>query len=284
MAEIIVVETSVNESLADFSRYLWQQGVSHRILEQSDRQFLLVGNNDLALQVREAYEALQRGELALPEIQIPLQAQLGFSLFKASRLCPVTLSFIALSVLGFVLVYFDRDFSMVRQLTFFDFDRVGAHVIFSMPKTQYWRLITPVFLHFGLMHIAFNMALLWFAGRQIELLQGSLRMFGISMLIGMGSNVMQAMYAEVAIFGGMSGVVYGLLGYAWIWNLMRPQQSLQIPNVIFYFSIAMMFLGFAGFTSLLGAGKVANVAHLGGLIMGLIIGFGAALIGRDSAQ
>lgn len=284
MAEIVVVEASPDEDLAGFSQYLWQQGVSHRVVEHNDKQLLLVGSKDVAIEVRRAYESMRRDGITPPVIEIPAQEQLGFSLFKALHHVPVTLCFVVLSILGFLLVHFDRSFTLVSYLTFFDFDRVGAHVIFSIPRTEYWRLITPVFLHFGLMHIAFNMALLWFAGRQIELLQGSVRMLGISIVIGLGSNIMQAMYAEVAIFGGMSGVVYGLLGYAWVWNLIRPEKPLYVPNVIFYFSVAMMVLGFAGFIGLLGAGKVANVAHLGGLIMGLLMGLGAGLIDKLTSK
>jgi GlpG protein len=284
MTEIVVVETSPDEDLASFSQYLWQQSISHRIVEHSGRQLLLVGNKEVAIAVRGAYEATLSGEKVLPQIQLPKQEQLGFSLFKALHHVPVTLGLVFLSILGFGLVHFDKGFELVRYFTFYDFDRVGAHVLFSLPHTQYWRLITPIFLHFGLMHIAFNMSLLWFAGRQIELLQGSVRMLGISIVIGLGSNIMQAMYADVAIFGGMSGVVYGLLGYAWVWNLLRPDKSLHVPNVIFYFSVAMLVLGFAGFISLLGAGDVANVAHLGGLIIGLLMGLGAGFIDKLASK
>jgi len=280
MAEIVVIDTVVDEDLAGFSRYLWQQGVSHRVVEHKERQLLLVASKPIAIQVRSAYEAMRSGQDKLPDIDIPVQGQASILVLQMLRRIPVTLGLVLLSLLGFLLVYFDRGFELVRYLTFFDFDRVGAHVIFSLPGKEYWRLITPVFLHFGLMHIAFNMSLLWFAGRQIEILQGSVRMLGICAVIGMGSNIMQAMYSEVAIFGGMSGVVYGLLGYAWIWNLIRPARALPIPNVIFYFSLAMMVLGFAGFAGLLGAGKVANVAHLGGLIMGLLMGMGAGIIDK----
>jgi GlpG protein len=284
MTEIVVVETSPDEDLASFSQYLWQQSISHRIVEHSGRQLLLVGNKEVAIQVRGAYEATLSGSEALPKIQLPEQELLGFSLFKALHHVPVTLGFVFLSILGFGLVHFDKGFELVRYFTFYDFDRVGAHVLFSLPQTQYWRLITPIFLHFGLMHIAFNMSLLWFTGRQIELLQGSVRMLGISIVIGLGSNILQAMYAEVAIFGGMSGVVYGLLGYGWVWNLLRPEKALHIPNVIFYFSLGMLVLGFVGFIGLLGAGEVANVAHLGGLIIGVLMGLGAGLIDKLASK
>lgn len=280
MAEIVVIDVDMETDLQEFSQYLWSQSVSHRILENNGRRLLLVGDKAIALQVRQAYEHLLAGNAEPPIMKLPaaLEPRVVFS--KLLQHLPVTLSLIVLSLIGFGIVSFDRDFDLVKHLTFFDFNRVTSYIVFSVPAGEYWRLITPIFLHFSLMHIAFNMALLWFVGQRIELLQGSVRMFGITMVIGLGSNIMQAKYVEASIFGGMSGVVYGLLGYGWVWSLMRPEKNLQIPNVILYFSLFMMVMGFMGLVGLLGAGKVANVAHLGGLIMGCLMGFGAAVIDK----
>ena len=284
MAEIVVVDVPIDQDLQVFSKYLWQQGVSHRVVESSDRKLLLVGNKEVAPQVRHAYERFLTGETEAIKIELPQSAEATVIFSKLLARLPVTLGAIILSVLGFCLVYFDRDFGLVKYFTFFDFDRMNAYIVFFVPNGEYWRLITPIFLHFGLMHIAFNMTMLWFVGQRIEMLQGSIRMLGISMTIGLGSNIMQAKYAEVSIFGGMSGVVYGLLGYGWVWSIMRPEKNLMIPNVILYFSLMMMVVGFAGLSGMLGAGETANVAHLGGLIMGCLMGFGAALIDKCSAD
>ncbi len=280
MSEVVVLEAPLQEDLQAFSRYLWQQGVSHRVMTDNDRQLLLVGNQAVALQVRDAYQKMRSGDEPLPEISLPETAEPRLVLSRLFSLLPITLSLVVLGVLGFLIVEFDQDFGWVKYLTFFDFEQIRTYIVFSIPEGQYWRLITPIFLHFSLMHVAFNMALLWFVGQRIELLQGSVRMLGITMVIGLGSNIMQARYADAAIFGGMSGVVYGLLGYGWVWSLLRPDKSLRIPNVILYFSLFMMVLGFAGLASLLGAGKIANIAHLGGLIMGCLMGFCAALIDK----
>ncbi|MEH6557115.1 MAG: rhomboid family intramembrane serine protease [Oceanicoccus sp.] len=281
MTEIVVVNVPAHIDLQVFSQYLWGQGVSHRVVENTDRKLLLVGDKRVALQVRQAYDHFESGNSDIPIIQVPDKPETGKVFSRLLARLPVTLIFILLSIAGSLLVYLDNNFEWVRYLTFYDFELAGSTLAFYPPGVQYWRLITPIFLHFGLMHIAFNMALLWFLGQRIELLQGSRVMLGISLMIGLGSNVMQAA-ADESIFGGMSGVVYGLLGYSWVWGLMRPEKNLQIPNAIFYFSVAMMVLGFIGVVGILGAGKVANVAHLGGLIMGCLIGIGAALIDKSS--
>ncbi len=281
MTEIVVVNVPAHVDLQVFSQYLWGEGVSHRVVESTDRKLLLVGDKRVALQVRQAYDHFESGNSELPAMQIPDKPEPGRVFGRLLARLPVTLTFIVLSIAGSLLVYVDSNFEWVRYLTFYHFEVSGSTLAFYPPGVQYWRLVTPIFLHFGLMHVAFNMALLWFLGQRIELLQGSRVMLGISLMIGLGSNVMQAA-TEQAIFGGMSGVVYGLLGYSWVWSLMRPEKNLQIPNAILYFSVAMMIMGFVGVIGILGVGKVANVAHLGGLIMGCLIGIGAALIDKSS--
>ncbi len=280
MSEVVVIDVALEESLQELSQYLWSQGVSHRILETDTRRMLLVGDQQVAAQVHELYQKFKAGETDLPPIELPHKPNPSRVLSRMLQHLPVTLACIVLSILGFFIVSFDTRFEIVKLLTFFEFDRVRTDLVFSLPEGQYWRLITPIFLHFGIMHIAFNMTLLWFVGQRIELLQGSLRMVSITLLIALGSNIMQAKYADLAIFGGMSGVVYGLLGYGWVWSLLRPEKHLHIPEALFYVSLVMMVLGFVGFAGLLGAGKVANIAHLGGLIMGCLAGLGAALIDK----
>lgn len=284
MSEVVVLSVSKDENLQAFSQYLWAQGVSHRIIEQQDSQLLLVGNMAVAQQVRTAYEKMLAGDEPTPAIDLPAKPAPAQVFSKMLRLLPVTLSLVVLSVLGFALVYLDRDFAVVKYLTFFDFEHDRTKVVFLLPQGQYWRLITPVFLHFGLLHIAFNMALLWFIGHRIELIQGSAKLLGIVLLIGMGSNIVQAMLSGAAIFGGMSGVVYGLLGYGWVWSYIRPDQHLHIPMVLIYFSLFMLLMGFMGVIDMLGMGRVANAAHLGGLLMGCIIGLGAGLMSKSMAR
>lgn len=293
MPEYKVVDVAVEDDLSEFSRFLWQKGVSHRVVEEAGRQLLLVGNGDDAMRVARAYQSLvdqkltgqnlTHGDIEWHEPAVPLapDQQVKASLFAY---VPVTLICAVLSILGFLLVYFDRDFGWVKYLTFFEFERVGSHIMFSVPKGEYWRLITPIFLHFGVMHIVFNSLWLWDLGRRVELLQGSMRMLGIVLVIGLGSNIAQFLYADVAIFGGMSGVIYGLLGYGWIWSSLLPEQSLHIPKAVIIFMLAWLVLCFMGFASLMGVGEVANAAHLGGLIMGMIMGLGAALIEKYSAR
>jgi len=278
MSEIIVIEAAADEDLSAFSRFLWQQKITHRILVQDDKQLLLVGNKPDADYAYQSYPQFRQG--VEPEAKAHQPSKPAT---MNPKKVPVTLLLALLSVAGYFLVSLDSNFEIVRTLTFFYFDQaVSGQVIFALPTGEYWRLVTPIFLHFSILHIVFNTLWLWDLGRRVEKLQGSLRMLALVLLIGMGSNIIQAMFAQVSIFGGMSGVIYGLLGYAWVWSGLRPEKSLGVPAGVISIMLIWLVACMLGVAELLGAGAVANAAHLGGLIMGLILGAAAALIDRTA--
>lgn len=132
---------------------------------------------------------------------------------------------------------------------------------------QFWRLITPIFIHFGILHIVFNSLWLWELGRAIEHTSEAWKLGLLVMCIGVVSNLAQYLYAG-PLFGGMSGVVYGLLGYVWAQGRFNPFARLQLNQNV----MIMMMIWFAlCWTGMLG--PVANMAHTGGLLMGLLWGW-----------
>jgi GlpG protein len=282
MAEIIVVDVPIDEDLAGFSQYLWQQKVPHRIVENNDRQFLVVGCEDDAKQVSLAYQHFQSDSEKAIDIERRQNPSLETLLQQVWHV-PVTLCLLLLGIAGFFVVYLDSDYGLVKQLTFTEFTQVNGRTLFRLPSGEYWRLITPIFLHFGVLHIVFNTLWLWDLGRRIELMQGSVRMISLVVLMGVGSNMAQYLVTEIAVFGGMSGVIYGLLGYGWIWSYLRPSESLQIPKAVINFMLAWLVICLVGLTTLVGAGNVANAAHVGGLIMGMVLGFGAGKIAKTGS-
>lgn len=282
MAEYKVVEVAIDYDLSAFSRFLWQQGVSHRIVNDDQTQYLLVGSQQHAQQVALSFKSLQEGELRWYEPSVAAKKP-RVSVWQFLSHYPVTLISVVLSVLGYFIVLFDASLGLAGQLTFFQLHLEGENIAFSLPQEQYWRLITPVFLHFSLMHIVFNMLWLWDLGKRIEWSHGGWRLLGLMIVVALGSNLAQAVYQQAAIFGGMSGVIYGLLGYGWLWSVLVPEKSLQIPTPILIFMLVWLVLCMMGFTQLLGLGKVANAAHLGGLVIGLLIGLGAVAIEKRTA-
>jgi len=200
-------------------------------------------------------------------------AGLGFRQ-QLSRL-PVVGALFVLSILGTALV--EWGFPLVHWFTFQDFIIVGNSPQFNtapnaMSNGEYWRLITPIFLHFGLFHVIFNGLWTWELGRRIESLTGSFHTFVSVLLMAVASNLGQYLWSGPSLFGGMSGVVYGLLGYVWIRHKVSPRPELAIPAGLLGFMLFWLLLGMSGIIDLFMSGGIANAAHAVGLVTGMILG------------
>ncbi|MDY0006680.1 MAG: rhomboid family intramembrane serine protease [Spongiibacteraceae bacterium] len=282
MADIRAFDAPQDENLLEFSRLLWQQRIPHRLVESGDRQVLWVGQVAHVAQATDLYRRWQRGETPALQRARPAPPASPDRWLLAVLRAPVTALLLLLSVAGFLLVELDPGMHWVKLFTFFEFERIGDHWVFVLPQGEYWRMFTPVFLHFSLLHITFNMLWWWDLGRRIEVAQGSVHLGGIVLSIGMGSNIVQFMFSGASVFGGMSGVIYGLLGYCWIWSRMTGDQRMAVPGPVMAIMLGWLLLCMAGFAALLGAGAVANAAHVGGLMMGLLLGGAAALFARSA--
>ena len=143
----------------------------------------------------------------------------------------------------------------------------------TLMSGQWWRLITPIFLHFSVMHIAFNAAMFWFFGQRIESRHGIMPLLLLVITCGLSSNLVQYFSGPLTgiVFGGLSGVIYGLVGFCWV-RAKEMHDGYGIPSGIYGFMIIWLLLGYTGiFNSLIGT--LANGAHAGGLIAGMIAGF-----------
>jgi len=138
----------------------------------------------------------------------------------------------------------------------------------TLSKGQVWRLITPDFLHFSWSHVIFNSAMLWFLGSQIEFIDGRIRLLVLALVASLLSNGLQYLVTG-PLFGGLSGVVYAIMGYCWLSQRRRPR--FQFPPALITFALAWMALGFTPLPNMLGLGNMANEAHLGGFVAGLLV-------------
>jgi GlpG protein len=145
----------------------------------------------------------------------------------------------------------------------------------SLPEIRHgeiWRLFTPILIHFSILHILFNMLWLRDLGSMIEARQSSVLLALLVLVIAAGSNLAQVYIGKAPNFGGMSGVVYGLLGYVWIRGRFDPGSGLFVHQT----TVTMMLIWLvACFSGILG--PIANTAHVVGLLMGSIWGYLASL-------
>ncbi len=128
---------------------------------------------------------------------------------------------------------------------------------------EIWRIITPVFLHMNIMHILFNM--LWFKdlGNLFEFKYGNKSLLIFMFISGVTSNLFQYIFAGPH-FGGMSGVLYGLLGFLWVKQSIDQDFEYALPKRDIYLMIGWFFLCLFGIFP-----KIANFAHAGGAFVGI---------------
>ena len=130
--------------------------------------------------------------------------------------------------------------------------------------TDIWRVFTPSLMHFSAMHIIFNLLWWWYLGGKIETRLGSRPLLFLLLMAGTLPNILQ-FFMTGPNFGGLSGVVYAVVGYTWLMGVRRPNCGIGLPPSYMGFMMVWLVLGF---TDLLGM-PIANGAHVGGLLVGL---------------
>ncbi len=275
MYRVKQLETNVN--LAAFSRWLAGQGVAHRITEEGGHQVLWLENPDHAEPVLEALERF----LAEPELRDAVERQQHSPVFvrgrwqPSPRHAPLVLGVIVAAVVMVWVTSLGRNelaaALMVVDPRTFDWTTMAGRIdalANTLASGQVWRLLTPDFLHFSWTHIIFNAVMLWFLGSQVEWFDGRGRLVVLFLATSIFSNGLQYLVSG-PLFGGLSGVVYGILGYCWLSQRKAPR--FQFPPALVTFAVAWMVIGFTPLTELLGLGRMANEAHLGGFVSGVAL-------------
>lgn len=222
----------------------------------------------------DAAEARRRAEADLAVYRRRVKsARTLFPSLKGYRFGPLTYLLILISVGVFIATSLGENFEPVNMLWFSEYAHAGSfwRRIVDLPELrqgQIWRLVTPIFIHMGLVHIVFNMMWLADLGSMIEGRQSTGLLSRLVLGLAVGSNVVQYMVTGHPHFGGMSGVVYGLIGYMWIRGKYDPGCGLRLHQQTVVMSIVWFFLCFTGWL-----GPVANGAHAGGLAMGMAWGW-----------
>jgi GlpG protein len=271
MIKALSIETT--EDLSAFSQTLWSLAIPHQISEQSGLQVVWVTRQDDVDTVKEEYARFQQSGLqyrvAEPEIsQRPAKVYDSFGLNDLGRhlrASPWISGCIIVSIITTLLLN-----SPFGHLVF-EWLRMGSPA-YVVESGEAWRLFTPIFLHANTMHLAFNMLMLWVFGHQIERQESRLLFLVLLSIFSVLPNIAQY-FASGSYFGGMSGVVYGVLGYCWLTGKRRPEKGYQFPNALMGFMMVWLLLGFSDILRFAGFGSMANYAHLGGLLTGLLAAF-----------
>lgn len=288
---IEVMRLPLSVDLSGFVHLLQRLQVPHRVSEEGDAQVLWAPDT-LAADVRELYQRYPDGNADLELAQDPVGAGLPAnsptqpSLAEQARACKVTTITLLLCFIVAGLTGLGDNFTTISWFTFLDFRVQGDYLYFnplaqSLDEGQWWRLVSPMLLHFGVLHLAMNSLWYWELGKRIELRQGPWALLGLTLLFSLVSNLAQHYSSGPSLFGGLSGVLYGLLGHIWLYQWLAPDRYFNLPKGVLVMMLIWLVVCLTGVVGTLGLGQIANAAHVGGLLIGCLTGLlGGALARR----
>jgi GlpG protein len=198
-----------------------------------------------------------------------------------SRRAPLVLVLIGLSIFASLATRFGNDSrsGLLHTLMFADMRPTippqPSDPLDAIRHGQFWRMITPIFLHGDILHLLFNMWWMYFLAPQIEMRRGTVRFGLLVLVLALASNWTQYLVYGNPNFMGMSGVVYGIFGYIWIKLKVDPREAYVLGDGTVILMMAVLALGFTGVLA-----GIANGAHMGGLLAGMAIAYGSSALGQ----
>ncbi|WP_052607453.1 rhomboid family intramembrane serine protease [Bacteriovorax sp. BAL6_X] len=255
--------------VAQIEAQLIRQGVHITKEYENDFYHLFVVDLNQLQQARDVYRVYIGGAK-------PTKVDKNWQYVQSLNMGPTTIIILALCVIIFIFGWILKNENLY-YLFLFSTSKVDAFA--DINNGEYWRLLSPAFIHFGYIHIFFNM--LWWKelGKLIEVTKGSVFLILLLLFTAISSNILQAIMSP-GMFGGLSGVVYGLLGFLWPYSRLNPNFKFKLPTSDIVLMVGWLFLGFFDVFNF----KMANWAHGGGLVSGAILGVIFALIDRSDQK
>ena len=145
----------------------------------------------------------------------------------------------------------------------------AMYVPLIVEKKEYYRLLTSVFMHFGISHLVNNMIIQFVLGDNLERALGKIKYLVFYLLCGVGANVFSMIVSindyEWAVSAGASGAIFGVIGgllYVVIRN--RGQLEDLSTRQLVLFVVCSLYFGFS-------STGIDNAAHIGGLVLGFLL-------------
>lgn len=265
-------------NLDAYRKLLWQQRISHVIKPYGDMNLVAVAKPEDVEKARLLFSQWQRGEITPDDAASSSVGgyvngnDLVGGFLQAFTRTPLTLSIVSACIVIAVLTLSLGYDGLFRALLYPDFsygtsyinlDRVLAGFNFA----QLAKMLGPIFLHGGYVHLAFNMLWFWEFGKRIERVQASWIFALLIIFVALISNTYQYLMGGGNNFVGISGVVYGLLAYIGMWQVIDPRKGLNIQTSLLVIMIVILVV-----LTWMDLAILANEAHLAGLVSGGVAG------------
>ena len=178
-----------------------------------------------------------------------------------TRRTPYTYFFFGLNIFIFILMAFAGGSTNDLVLTSF-----GVKLNSEIANGQWWRFVTPIFIHIGLLHLIFNSYALWVVGPQVEKLYGSARFVVMYVLTGIAGVAASYFYHPLTQSAGASGAIFGLFGVLLVFgirhrNEIPPFFKRAVGTGVLPVIVLNLVIGFS-------IAAIDNSAHIGGLLAG----------------
>ena len=178
-----------------------------------------------------------------------------------------------------ILYFFWLEFHGSTENAAFMVEHGAMYVPLVVREGEYYRLLTAVFMHFGISHLVNTMVILFVLGDNLERALGKVKYLVFYLICGVGANVFSMVVSireyELAVSAGASGAIFGVIGgllYVVIRNRGRLE-DLSTRQLALFVACSLYF----GFTST----GIDNAAHVGGLVLGFLL---AAIFYRNPGR
>jgi rhomboid protease GluP len=152
--------------------------------------------------------------------------------------------------------------------------RWGSNFGLMTASGEWWRLVTSMFLHFGIIHLALNMAALWDFGRLAERFFGNWTFLAMYLLAGISGSTLSLLWHPAVNSAGASGAVFGVFGML-AGYLVHKELGVPMTVMKRHWGVTLPFIGYNLFIGATVPG-IDNAAHIGGLIAGFVMGYALA--------
>lgn len=257
---VVLVSSRNDDNIADEIRSIVQSGYNKGLMMVNEISGKVTNIN---CENRNIFNDIFEASATVNETKNTNRLKRAVLTLKNSK---VTSTIIAINLLMFIIsAVLSRSILDINSYVLYD---LGASFKPAVQQGQLHRLITAMFLHGGLVHIAFNMYALFILGTMIEKLYGSFNYFIIYFISGICSSILSVMLsATMSMSVGASGAIFGLLGAALVFGY-RNKNSVGkefMKGIIQVIAINIV-IG-------LSIPQIDNLGHIGGLIGGIVISF-----------
>jgi GlpG protein len=272
------MKTRIDEQTEGWSFWIYNE--DHISRAQDELQSYLKNPHDPRYQTAvDAAQAIRQKERQLDqEFRKNYRDVADLWSYPGLRRRPLTFAIVAVCVAVFLSVESkslpDLEGRLVFSTPYVDLDgRTRTNGLSDILSGEVWRLVTPIFLHFTIVHLALDLWAFSTFATLIELRRGTLPLAALVLTSAIASNIGEYFYDQKVdpggfhVFGGISGVVCALVGYIWMKGLYQPEQGMIIHPNTFVFFLCFIVLCMTGLM-----GPIANAAHVVGLVVGVAFG------------